>query len=146
MGFACMSADLHLLGWVKLELLAYLYKAFSRCDALQSLLRSKIFHICIQDFWDSNEGWLKGQRENRQSIATSAPQGKEPCLQQSRMIWPLRLMRQICRAFLVMKSVMSVTTTLTAGRMYLTGTLGALTDQSGCPCSICHLSRDVATV
>lgn len=56
MGFACMSADLHLLGWVKLELLAYLYKAFSRCDALQSLLRLKIFHICIQDFRDSNEG------------------------------------------------------------------------------------------
>ena len=146
MGVACMSAYLHLLGWVKPELLAYLYKAFSRRDALQSLLRSKIFHICIQGFRDSNEGRLKGRRENRQSIARSAAQGKEPCLQQSRMIWPLRLMQRICKAFLVMKSAMSVTTTLTAGIMYLTGSSGALLDQLGCPCSICHLSRDVATV
>ena len=39
MGLACMLTHLHSLGWVKLEVLAYLYKAFSRCDALQSLLR-----------------------------------------------------------------------------------------------------------
>ena len=58
MAIACMSAHLALLGWVRLAALAYLYKAFSSWDALHSLLRSKIFDICIQGFRGLFGGWL----------------------------------------------------------------------------------------
>ena len=69
MGFACMSAYLTLLGWVNLAALTYLYKAFNRCNALQSLLRSKIFNVCIQGFRGLVGGWPKDGTENRQPMA-----------------------------------------------------------------------------